>query len=198
MEYQQIKKDILKNKTKIDDGKYSQEVVTVREEVLAEKEKVADLYQTIKSLQILLDEAIKLECDQLWTTVNAINCAMEETLNIIFDEPISIKLSVHKTMKNKKTKPGVNIKIWYRGAEYDNITTLSGGEADRISFALLLALSRVSPSNLIMLDECTGSLNGELREKCIDSLREVVGNTKTILCIAHEDVEGQYDNIINI
>ena len=69
---------------------------------------------------------------------------------------------------------------------------------ERISLALTLALSRVSASPLILLDECLVSLNADLKEACINSLRSSIDGTKTVICINHEDVEGHYDNVISM
>ena len=77
---------------------------------------------------------------------------------------------------------------------------LSGGEKDRISLALTVALACVNPSPVLFLDECMSSLNTDLRENCIDALKKfVVAQTgKTIINIEHSGIEGYYDNVISI
>jgi len=113
-----------------------------------------------------------------------------------------VTLQLYKQLKTKKrTKPSVNLKIHYRGAEYDNVNQMSGGEGDRVSLGLVLALNRVSTSPILLLDECMASLNDALRESCLQSLRDSVpqgDGGKTILCINHEDVEGNYDDVIRL
>ena len=90
----------------------------------------------------------------------------------------------------------VNSSIKYKGVEYDDIKQLSGGEGDRISLALILSLNQVSSSPIVMLDECISSLDGTLKEACINSMKTLSG--KTIICVDHEGVEGYYDKTIEV
>ena len=97
-------------------------------------------------------------------------------------------------------KPVVNFSIYYNNSTYDNIMGLSGGEKDRISLALTVALACVNPSPVLFLDECMSSLNVDLRENCIDALKKfVVGPTgKTLINIEHSGIDGYYDSVIEI
>ena len=71
-------------------------------------------------------------------------------------------------------------------------------DVDQISFALTCALSRVSVSDIILFDETMMSIDEELREDCLESLRNTVGGTKTVLFINHEDIEGRYDQVLRL
>lgn len=154
--------------------------------------KLADLYS-------LKQKTLDLECTYLQSTVDSINESINEVLQDIFDRPIRVIISLYKKNKtNEKVKPSVNLSMIYDGNEYDNFSQLSGGEKDRISFALTLAISRINGSPLLLLDEVLRSLNEEYRTLCIEVLRNFFGYSKTIITINHEDVEGNYDNVITM
>ena len=93
-------------------------------------------------------------------------------------------------------KPLVNFNITYQAGQYDNINQLSGGEGDRVSLALTLALNRLSSSKLLLLDESFASLDGGLKESALKCIRHL--SDSTVLVIMHDGVEGLYDNVINL
>ncbi len=102
-----------------------------------------------------------------------------------------------KIKTGNKIKPGLNLEICYKGKKYDKIDRLSGGEGDRISLALLLALNYASNSPLILLDECVSSLDPNLKTACINGIKSIPN--KTVICIDHDDsLEGYYNSIIEI
>ena len=148
-------------------------------------------------MQKLKQNAINVECKQLQDTVDTINQTLGDILPLFFTDPITMELKLYKILKTKKTvKPGLNVIIKYDGFEYDDIKQLSGGEGDRISLALVLALNQVSSSPVVLLDECISSLDGTLKEACINSMKTIPN--KTIICVDHEGVEGYYDKTIEV
>ena len=182
-------------KTKLDDGLYGNTIVAKQKQLEQKRNEVILINNDLTTLQRLKQKAIEVECKQLQDTVDTINSSIEEMLPLFFNEPITVTLQLYKTLKTKKeTKPGLNIVIKYKGAEYDNINQLSGGEGDRISLSLVLALNSVSNSPLIMLDECISSLDGPLKEACIEAIKTL--ENKTIICVDHEGTEGFYDKTI--
>ena len=152
------------------------------------------------TLEKLKAKAIEVECQVLQTTVDSINLVfISDIATRLFDDPITISLSLFKTLKSKdRVKPTVNLSINYRGGEYDNITQLSGGEGDRISLAITIALARLNSSPFLLLDECMASLDADLKECSVDVLRHFLGNTKTIISVLHEGTEGYFDDIISL
>lgn len=161
-------------------------------DLLFKNKSLADLY-SLKQI------AFDLECNHLQTTVDSINESMNEILQDIFDKPIKVILKLYKKNKtNDKVKANVNLNIQYDGNDYDNMNKLSGGEKDRVSFALTLALSRINGSPILLLDETLRSLNESYRTLCIDVMKKFLISHKTVLCINHEDIEGNYDNVITL
>lgn len=172
-------------------------MIKQQETLNAKRENVIKLNNELTSLQRLKQNAIETEYRQLQDTVDTINTALCDILPLLFDEPIVMSFQLYKTLKTtKEVKPGVNICIKYRGVEYDNINDISGGEGDRVSLAVLLALNSVSNSPIILLDECISSLDASIKEACIEVLKTFEG--KTIICVDHEGTEGFYDKTVTI
>ena len=149
-------------------------------------------------LLTLKAKMIEVECQVLQSTVDNINSILGEIVNGLFDEPITIALRLFKQNKTtERVRPVVNISISYKGAEFDNVNQLSGGEGDRVSLALTLALNRVSGCPLVLLDESMSSLDGGVKEMCI---HQIQNNTpgRTVICVNHEGVEGHYDHVISL
>jgi len=179
------------------ESEYTNKMLEEHQQLHGEQEEVQALSQDVEALDDLRKMSIQVECQLLESTVDAINTTMATVLETMFDDPISAKLSLFRTLKTKgRVKPQVNLSISFRGGDYDNINQLSGGEGDRISLALTIALNLISPSPILLLDECLSSLDGHYRESCIRALRLLIAQGKTILCINHEDVEGLYDSTL--
>ena len=90
--------------------------------------------------------------------------------------------------------------IYHNGNIYDNITPLSGGERDRVSLAMTIALSIIHTSPIVLLDECMSALNSDLREDCIDSMRRflIEQGQKTVINVEHAGIDGLYDCVIEV
>jgi len=163
------------------------------------RNKILRLYKDITTLGTFRQISIDLECKLLQSTVDRINVIMNDILEEIFEKSITVTLKLYKKIKsNKRIKPSVNLTVSYNGVEYDGVNMLSGGESDRISIAIIIAMNRISTSPFLLLDEAMKSINDSLRFKSIKSLRNILGDFKTIICVNHEDTEGNYDYVIPV
>lgn len=201
-------------KAQIEGIDYYLSIEARRKQLDSKSEQIERLRQDVEALTRLKDIAVDAECYQLQSTVDDINATMNEILAEIFENPISVELRLFKALKSKKgiTKPTINLMIRYKNVEYDGISGLSGGEGDRVSLALTLALNLVSPSPFLILDESLSSLDATARERCLNIMRRIFaerGELKTegeqnkdkgkiILCVNHEDVEGSYDRVLRV
>lgn len=150
-------------------------------------------------LQKLKHNSINVSYKQLEHTVNSINSLLSDIFTHIFDDPINITLQLFKPIKSdNRLKPNINLLISYKGAEYDNINLLSGGESSRINLGITLALNKLSSSPFLFLDECLEALDAPLREQCINTIRKYFDSSKTVLIICHETIEGHFDSIISV
>lgn len=72
---------------------------------------------------------------------------------------------------------------------------LSSGEQQRVAVARLM----LKPSELILADEPTGSLDPENRSEIISLLKRLNDDGKTVVIVSHDDyVVEQADRIIEI
>jgi ABC-type multidrug transport system fused ATPase/permease subunit len=78
-----------------------------------------------------------------------------------------------------------------------DLSMLSGGELSRVVLSYTLALSEIFNSPIVMLDECTSSLDAELTSTVMDGIRKNFGN-KLVIIIAHQVIEGDFDRQINL
>ena len=67
----------------------------------------------------------------------------------------------------------------------------------RIVLAFTLALCEMFNSPLLLLDECTSSLNQELTTSVFDTIKDNFKFT-TVIVVAHQVVEGVFDKIIKL
>lgn len=164
-----------------------------------EQSEVARLYGRIVNLQKFKELAIDLEYRSLQATVDTINSAIADVVHVLFEDPIDVTISLFRNLKTKdRTKPDVHVEIQYKGVTYSSVGHLSGGEADRVSLSLTLALGRMNSCPLLLLDESMASLDSGIKEACIRVLRSQVCGSKTIISIAHDFIEGRMDSVIDM
>ena len=149
---------------------------------------------------LLRDKILEAESISMLNVISSINTHTQCYLEDFFpDNPISVKLVPFKETgagKNIKVKPQINLQIEYKGMEAD-INMLSGGELSRVILAYALALGEMFNTPIMLLDECTSSLDQELTGTVTDSIREHFTG-KLVLIIAHQVVKGQFDKVITI
>lgn len=130
------------------------------------------------------------------TTVNDLNLKLNTICTEMFEEDdgLMVQINLYKALKNGNLKSSVNIMIEKQGKQFDS-SELSSGQKGRISLALSIALSHYCSSPFLLLDECT-QVDQEAREKCFKSLK--YNTNKTCVTVNHLEVEGQYDDVINL
>ena len=144
----------------------------------------------------LKDKILEAESMAMLNIIESINTHARVYLDCFFpSEPISVHLQTFKETK-KSTKPQINIEIEYKGMEAD-LSMLSGGELSRVILAYTMALAEMFNTPLLLLDECTASLDQDLTETVFNSIRENF-NGKMTLLIAHQVVTGTFDKIIKL
>lgn len=112
------------------------------------------------------------------------------------DDPLSARLESFRTTKKKSVKPQINITIEHEGME-KTPGQLSGGERSRVVLAYTLALAERFNTPLLLLDECTASLNQELVTVVFDAVRENFGG-KLVLVVGHQCISGMFDSVLHI
>ncbi len=145
-----------------------------------------------------LQEAGKeAEIKSLEQTIVSINEHAKVYLKRMFEETISIRLESFKLTKSKVMKSRMNVVVEYQGHLYNSFDELSGGEKQKCELAFLLAVNDMIGSQIILLDECLNSLDGEINMEVLMYLKELVGD-KLVLVASHEGIEGVFDHVIKI
>lgn len=172
-------------------------VLKFHEQVTAERNLVTSLNNELADLQNLRQHAVETECRILQQVVDNVNTCIADVCESMFSRDITIALNLFKTTKTTKhTKPLVNFSIAYQGGTFDNINQISGGESDRASLALTLALNRLSSCPFLMLDESLSSLDLDMKEAAIETIRGVTNNT--VIVVMHDGIQGIFDHVIDV
>ena len=204
-EIEQLRNEIEKRKLekkeseeKLEKWKIIEKFEEERKEFEKTRDYLINLDKTIQNLSYLKHISCEIEHITMNNIIESLNCTINDLLVMIFDQPISVEFNIFKQNKsNSNIKPSISLKILYKGFELDSLNCLSGGEADRVSLAITLALSKFSSSPFILLDEFASGLDVNTKEMVIKSIRSITNN-KTIICISHDTVEGIYDYVEKI
>jgi DNA repair exonuclease SbcCD ATPase subunit len=152
------------------------------------------------SVTLLKEKILEAESIAMLNVISSINTHTQGYLETFFpDNPISVKLVPFKETKSGKTvtrKPQINLEIEYKGMEAD-INMLSGGELSRVILSFALALGEMFNTPMMLLDECTSSLDQDLTGVVMEGIRDHFPG-KLVLIIAHQVVKGQFDKVIQI
>lgn len=201
---------ILELNARLELGKEFEKLHRENESLMEKKAQLDKLSDEVDKLSNLIDLVKKVSLQPMEEVLEAINIITNNALEELYDSPIQVVLSVYKESASGASKSApiqkmaVNIQIYYGEDSYPNINNLSGGEADRVSLALTLALSKLHQSPMLIFDECMASLNCDYREKCLKVIRDITqdqGNTgscKTVFDICHESVEGYHDTVVSV
>jgi len=173
-------------------GKYEEWKTKVKS--LKEKEKECRLKYA--SANTLKEKIIEAESIAVCNVIDTINSHAQLYLDMFFTEnPILVKLSPFKKT-SKTTKPQINVEIEYKGMEAD-LTMLSGGELSRVILAYTLALGEMFNTPLLMLDECTASLDQDLTGVVFEGIKQNF-NGKLVLIVAHQVITGTFDHTVQL
>jgi len=158
----------------------------------------------LAKVQRLKQMTIAKECNDLSLIVARINRFMDLHAKTIFSVPISLELSLFKTVKaTGLDKPQVNLHILYRGGDLTSLKSLSGGEVDRINLLLALALHDIN-GKILMLDETLASVDDDTKIQCNKLIRHVVCKDEAedrrgvVIIASHGTCDGLYDKVIDM
>lgn len=111
----------------------------------------------------------------------------------------NLYLALRYVKSNKKQKEDLiqeSLKmVGLTGYEKRKIYELSGGEQQRVALARVM----LKPSNIILADEPTGSLDEKNRDAVLSLLREFNSTGKTVIIVTHDHyVANQCTRVINL
>ena len=140
------------------------------------------------------DLFLSAEMTTLSSCIDELNYLLQNYLNIFFEQPLTIEISLFKVNEKSKTvRNQVNLIIGYQGHAID-LNSLSGGEQDRVNLAFTLALADLFNLPLVMFDETLSSLDAQSAENVIEHLPK----DRLTLLIAHQVTEGSFDIVMKV
>ena len=162
-----------------------------------------EVSNTLKSVCTNIENGNKLkskiaeaESYAISTVIETINTSVQEYLDGFFrSDPISIRLVPFKKTKTQ-LKHQIELEVLYKNTEM-SIASLSGGERDRVVLAFMMALTEMSNSPFLLLDECVSSLDQDTANIVFNFIQSRCKSKCTIL-IAHQIITGIFDNIIDL
>jgi DNA repair exonuclease SbcCD ATPase subunit len=164
-------------------------------ELIGKQNELIDQQVSLSALEELRELAERVQYESLEETINSINNAMNYVFTKVFDDEIQVELKLFREIKStKRITAQVNCIVYYKGAVYNRIGLISGGEKNRLNLGMILALNMVTSSPIIILDECANFLNNRLRERCMAAVKALVKGSKTVLTVCHEDNDANYDH----
>lgn len=189
---------IEKSKRNIADGEQYINLYTEYIILQVKYEEVMALEKRLANIGRLRALAKDVECFKLEQIVNDLNNHVNDICSSLFPAPINVKIELYKTAKSTgRSKPNINLIIDYKGMQYDNINQLSGGEKDRISLALTLAMNKISGCSILLLDEVMSTFDGPLKDIAVKAIRHhTVG--KTVMLICHSTVTGVFPHVLDL
>ena len=145
--------------------------------------------------ETFLNKINEAEGISLTKCIDSVNYYINDYLEKFFqNDSIIVDIVPFKDTK-KDIKPIINIRVCYKGEEVE-LSSLSGGEYDRVSLAIMLAFNHICKSDMILLDESIASLDSELTSDILEKLKENLVN-KRVIVVAHQLSTGVFDQIIN-
>lgn len=148
--------------------------------------------------ETLLRKIKETESSATTNIIANINTHLQFYLEKFFNDPIFVEIVPFEETKTGEKKPCINIQVSYKGSECE-LDNLSGGERARVELAICLSINNLIGSKILLLDEVFAWLNERSIDKIVEVLKnEAHENEKLIICIAHQAVEGEYDNVLSL
>lgn len=179
----------------------------IRANLVSSQMEIDGLENSIKSLEELRKVLVATEYEMFSRLVAEIGDKTTQILSLLFEDPISFEITTEKTLKSDKEiiRSKIGFLVRYKGGEAEDLSELSGGEGDRVSLALTIALGECMNKNqllessltpILLLDETLKFLDGSHKELAANVIRKHCSN-RTVICVNQDSVEGYYDKIIN-
>jgi DNA repair exonuclease SbcCD ATPase subunit len=145
-----------------------------------------------------LNTAREIELESYADFIEQMNANLASLLEKLFDEPITVGLTLHKELASGQTRLNVRLGIYFQGRELDFNTkgSLSTGQRFRISLAVTLSFNRLLGLPFLILDESFAYLDTEASVNSIEIIRECFPDL-TCVVVKQDPIEGLYDQVID-
>lgn len=195
-----LQSHIQSSKDLIKDYNLASDILEFQQELEETKLIIEQYSDESESYQKILKVIESVENSSLYEIIDLLNSILKEITSELFEDEIDVKFRLYKENKTGNVKNEVGIDIEYKNTVIKNINSLSGGEVSRISIATTIAFNVITNSPFILFDESIGTLDEENTEKVIDAITNVCVKkyNKTVLIIAHSQIEGRFDHVIHL
>lgn len=116
------------------------------------------------------------------------NYALVDDENVNFNLDIALRFTKGSKSEKDKLKKNALKMVQLSGYESRKVYELSGGEQQRVAIARAI----LKPSNLVLADEPTGSLDPENRDIVLKLLSTMNEMGKTIIVVTHDNIVADY------
>lgn len=196
-EYESLKVSLEMTEIKRQEHQTQMELLESFGQLKEHQVKVDVVAENLRVAHVIKEKAINLNCTLLEDLVNTLSLISSNILKSIFEKSVVVEMSLFKKMKSKhNTKQTVNLNIFFDANKHEK--RLCGGEEDRISLALLLALNQLSRSPFLLIDEKMGTVSPHIAKKCFKIIKEYTTKDKFAICVEHNVIQGLYDEVIDL
>jgi DNA repair ATPase RecN len=198
MRINEIKQKISNNIYYVTNSQQIDYVNTYKKQLEIKCENINKDISKLSIMNTLKKIAIETEYAGIESTLETINLMLENILQHMFNEPISVKLKSHKLITTtKQNKPEINMTILYKNKEYNNICKLSSGGRARVSLSMTLALAKLNNCPFIIFDETLAYVGDEYKNAFVKTVKKELPY-KTVICVQHDGTEGYFNQQITL
>jgi len=158
------------------------------------KEAQSSINKTMQALAVLKTKQREAEILSMQNVIQSLNTMASHYLELFFDEPISVNISMIKKTRNN-TKMSLEISSQFRGHTRSDLSDFSQGETIKINLAFILALNQLNNSPFLLLDEIMGNIDKSVIVDVYGVLKEL-SQERPIFVIDHGAIEGMFDCVV--
>ena len=158
-----------------------------------------ELIKQLSDAREMLDIAKKSEYESLSLTTALVNGDIGKMCSELFEDPIDVNLRLSKKLKNNNEVRSVGFTVKYRNSLHNKLDSMSGGEGDRISLALTIALHKIHNKGappILLVDETMNSVESTLLGKIIKIINKLSPGIRLI--ILHNEAATGYVKTIHL
>lgn len=160
------------------------------------KKLLQEQYNRDRDFRAMKEIAIETQYNIHSKLIESLNSFIDVCTPLLFDDDMKIVISQVREVKGGE-RMIVHLRFFYKGAEFDDISCLSGGEQRRVSVIMSLAFNSRCGGKMMILDESIAPLSSSRR----DALLKLIGRVmkgKLVLVTGQECHTGYFDEILSI
>lgn len=167
------------------------DIVKLKEQLSVIRQSNNNIIRQKTFVETIMNKVKSAEMSYLNDSIGYINRVANIILKKVIPVPVEFKLYL--------TGERVVWSLKLNGYDRYNIRSLSGGEQDKISFALTIAISRYISAKIIIFDESFNSMDLESRTACLSIFKNTNAfDDMHIIMISHDQLDIQANEVIMV